>query len=153
MIALAGLLDIGGKLIDKLSFQGLFWCFTGSQPKINCVVGQSCFFRPFRYGQSFSKGGDKSRVSPIFGLFFSGGPSAIFGAVSLVVVNALNAKAIWSFAHVAQKISKVKPALTNCNSPAPVIFVSLAFWACASFFNALPYLIRRRSFASQSVPV
>jgi hypothetical protein len=153
MIPLAGLLNIGGKLIDKLSFQGLFWCFPSSQPKINRAIGQPCFFTPLRYGQRFSKGSDKPRVSLISGLFFSGGPSAIFGAVSLLVINALNAKSIRSFAHVAQKISKIKPAITNCNSPAAVVFVSLALRTCASFFNAFPYLIRRRSLASQSVSV
>ncbi len=153
MLPLAGLLNIGGKLIDKLSLQGFFWRFPSSQPKINRVIGQPCFFTPLRYGQRFSKGSDKPRVSPIFGLFFSGGPSAIFGAVSLVVINALNAKPIRSFTHVAQKISKIKPAVTNCNSSATVVFVSLAFRTCASFFNAFPYLIRRRSLSSQSVSV
>ena len=151
MIGLDSILNIGGKLIDKLSLQGLFWCFFSSQPKINRVIGQPCFFAPLCYGQSFSKGGNKPRVSSIFGLFFSSGPSAIFGAIPFLIVNSLNAKSIWPFTHVAQEISKIKPAVTNCNSPTPVIFVSLALGTCASFFNALPYLVSRRSFPSQSV--
>ena len=151
MFPLTALLEVGGKLIDKLSLQGFFWCFSSSQPKINRVIGQPCFSTPLRYGQRFSKGGNKPRVSSIFGLFFSGGPSAVFGAIPFLIVNALNAKSIRSFAHVAQKISKIKPAVTNCNSPAAVVFVSLALRTCASFFDALPYLVGRRLFASQSV--
>ena len=151
MIGLDAILNIGGKLIDKLTFQCLFWRFSCSQPKINSVIGQSSSFTPFRNSQSFSKSGNKSCVSSIFSLIFSISPFAIFKVISFIVINALNTKIIWSFSHVAQKISKVKPAVTNCYASASVIFVSLAFWASTSFFNSFPYLIRRGSFSSQSV--
>ena len=149
MLPLAALMDVGG----KLSLQGLFWCFSCSQSKINRVIRQTCFFTPFRNRQCFSKGRNKSSVSSIFGLFFSGGPNAIFRAITLFVVNALNAKPGWSFAHVNQKISVVKPSVTNCDSPTAVVFVRLAFRACASFFNAFPYLVSRGAFTTQSVPM
>lgn len=149
MLPLAALMDVGG----KLSLQGLFGRFSSSQPKINSVIRQPCFFAPFSYRQSFTKCGDKPRVSSIFGLIFSSGPCAIFRAITLFIVNALNTKAMWSFTHVAQKIGKLKPAVANRDASATVIFVSLAFRACASFFNAFPYLIGRRSLPTQSVPM
>jgi len=151
MIGLDAILNIGGKLIDKLTLQCLFWRFSCSQPKINSVIGQSNFFTPFRNSQSFSKSGNKACVSSIFSLIFSISPFAIFRGISIVIINALNAKIIWSFSHVTQKISEVKPTVTNCYASASVIFVSLAFWTRTSFFNSFPYLIRRGSFASQSV--
>ena len=137
MFPLTALLEVGG----KLSLQGLFGCFSSSQPKINRAIRQPCFFAPFSYGQGFAKSSDKSSVSSIFGLLFSGCPSAIFRAVTFLVINALYTKSIWSFAHVAQKIGKVKPAVTNGDAPAPVIFVRFASLAKASFFNPFPYLV------------
>ena len=151
MIGLDAVLNIGGKLIDKLTLQCLLWRFSCSQPKINSVIGQSSFFAPFRYRQCFSKSSNKAGVSSIFSLLFSSSPFAIFRGISIVIINALNAKIIWPFSHVSQKISEVKPTVTNCYASASVIFVSLAFWTRTSFFNSFPYLIRRGSFASQSV--
>lgn len=151
MIGLDAVLSIGGKLIDKLSFQCLFCCFASSQSKINSVIGQASFFTPFRYSQSLSKCGNKTCVSSIFSLLFSISPFAIFRTISLIVINTFNTKIVWSFSHVVQKISKVKPTITNCYTSASVIFISLAFWASTSFFNSFPYLIRRGSFSSQSV--
>ena len=153
MLPLTALLDVGGKLIDKLSLQSLFWCFTSSQPKINRVIRQTCFFTPFRNRQRFSKDGNKPSVSSIFGLFFSGSPNAIFWAIPFLVVNSLNAKPVWSFTHVIQKIGVVKPMFTNCDPSTAVVFVRFTFRTCASFFNALPYLISRGSLPTQSVPM
>ena len=147
MFPLTALLEVGG----KLSLQGLFGCFSSSQPKINRVIRQPCFFAPFSYGQGFAKGSDKSSVSSIFGLLFSGGPSAIFRAITFLVINALYTKSIWSFTHVAQKIGKVKPAVTNCDAPATVIFVRLASLVGASFFNPLPYLVSGSALSAQSM--
>lgn len=148
MFGLEALLGIGGKLIDKLSSQRLFRSFARSKPKINGVIGQSGFFTPLRYRQRFSKGGNETSVSSVFCLFFSISPFTIIRAVSFVIINSLNAKIIWPFSHIAQKINKVKPTVTNCYAPSPVIFVRFAFWTCASFFKSFPYLIRRGSFAS-----
>ena len=147
MFPLTALMEVGG----KLSLQGLFGCFPSSQPKINCVIRQSCFFAPFSYRQGFAKSSDKSSVSSIFRLLFSGGPSAIFRVITFLVVNALYTKAIWSFTHVAQKIGKVKPSIANCDTPASVIFVRFASLTCASFFNPLPYLVSRSALSAQSV--
>ena len=153
MIGLDAILGIGGKLIDKLCLQSLFWCFSSTQPKINCAVRQTSYFAPFSYWKFFPKGIDKPCVTSIFSLLFSGSPYAIFRGVTLIVINSFNTKFIWPFSHICQKIFKMHPSGTNRNSPSTVIFISLTSWASASFFNSFPYLIGRSAFSAQSVTV
>lgn len=153
MFPLAALLEVGAKIIDKLSLQGLFRCFSRTQPEIDCVVGQTGFFAPLRYAKSSSKGADKSCVSSVFGLLCSSGPRAIFWAVTFFIVNSFNAKSTGPLAHIGQKIGKLQPASTNCDSSAPVVFIRLTCRTGASFFKTLPYVVCRRVFSAQRVSV
>jgi hypothetical protein len=80
-------------------------------------------------------------------LSFSIRPSAIFWKITKIIVDSVNRKAFWSFAHILQKIGKpfflFSPSLANSYSPFSVISVMRAIFVKTSTFHASPYSIKR----------
>lgn len=63
-------------------------------------------------------------IAAVSKLLSARSPSAIFGAVISVIIDAFKLTPLWSFAHVFSEVGKrVFPSPTNFNPPAAVVFV------------------------------
>ena len=123
------------------------------KPEINGVVRQTCFFRPLLNSLSFIVDGYISSVSFVSCLICSGRPLAVFWRVPKVVINTFKGKAIRFFAHVRQKVFKLKPSFAHGNSSCAIMFVGFVAFTKASFFHASPNLVGRRVLSPNSVSV
>lgn len=82
------------------------------------------------------------RVASVHLLFKSGGPSAIFRAVSGAVVNPIQAIANWPWPHVSYKLVETSPLWAYRDTSPAVIFPLLVRWVKASGSHAYPTLIK-----------
>lgn len=62
-----------------------------------------------------------SRVPAIVALFCTSSPLTVFWAVPPIIVDTFKGIFFWCFAHVGEKVSKVKPAFANGNPPSAVV--------------------------------
>ena len=81
-------------------------------------------------------------VSPIVGLLFIRGPSAIFRTVRAVVVFAIKRKPFWPIPHVFPKVCKRKPPTSADFDASPsVSWVVFASRIATSIYHSIPRFI------------
>ena len=75
----------------------------------------------------------------ISSLFNSCRPSAVLGTVWTVVVDTVNAMALWTFAHILEKGREgIAPAITDGNASSSIVFIAAGAWDVAAGFHAHP---------------
>lgn len=88
---------------------------TNSQPSGNSVWIHSKTFGPLGKRQPLSVKFDKDIRSLIVLLLLHGGPSTIFGAIALRVVDTINRMfRCWPISHIGKEIFEALPAFTDC---------------------------------------
>lgn len=101
-------------------------------------------FRPFRNASRNSVDGNLPVGASVPVLFCTGGPSAVFGGISGVVINAINRVFFGrSFAHIFEKVCEIKPPVADGNPATAVILESCGTWYGASRNNTFPDSMRR----------
>ena len=80
---------------------------------------------------------NKSVVSLVATLVMLGGPSAVFGAVSGVIVNALKGKSV-RVTHVGVEVFKFQPPIAHGNAARSVPLEGCAIGVCAALHHSVP---------------
>ncbi len=90
-----------------------------------------------------------SACAAIVGLLFSSSPAAVVRCIVAVVINALDCvlrRRPWP--HVAPKVCKIVPAITNGDAASAVSVVGRMVRIAAAVPHAFPYVVKRRSFTA-----
>ena len=133
----------------KVGHQGLRQYFFGRQsgviPRKERIYLYAQAFRPLRCGQrqSFMRNSDVN--VPIVGLFFTSRPTAIFGAIRAIVINAIQRVFGRPFTYIVHKVFKVVPSFADVNSALSIAGKRRMARVVASLFNCLPQNVNRRS--------
>lgn len=105
----------------------------------NGVLIKSNTLRPFNHGQSNSIEGYAFVGSSVACLVGFASPSTIFWAIWAVIINAVKRKAVWLTPHICKKVFKgIKPAATDRNAPATIVFIVWIFWLITALLHAGP---------------
>lgn len=96
-------------------------------------------------------------MAPVVGLLSMGGPSAIVGRISGVVVDAIQCASLRAWSHVGKEVLESLPALTNGDTAAPILGIGRVGWIqtaathldpCAVFGWPASVVSRRHSVTS-----
>lgn len=68
-------------------------------------------------------------------------PAAVRRLIVAVVVNSIKCFSNWTMTHIFKKVFKLFPTLTDCNSPASIIFPIFAPWISAPVYYSIPRFI------------
>ena len=82
----------------------------------------------FLNGNRFSFVLDIDTTSPIAVLLLPRCPPEVLGAITAIIVYAINHPAIRARANVLKKGLKTLPAITNKDASAPIVFEGLVVW-------------------------
>lgn len=170
----SAVLDIGGKLIDRLSrclwlagsallglvrsgvpgaTQSFFSRYTTSNPQVKSCIWQTNCCRPFSNRLCLPERSNSDGISAIVALFYHVNPTAIPGLVIAINIDAINRHASWLLSHIAQEILKRLPTLTHSDPAATVIFVGCHRWCFAALFHTRPHFPSLRKFSTLRVAV
>jgi hypothetical protein len=123
------------------------------QSTVKRFLGKMEHFCQISYASRNSEYGNYSILARISGLLSPSSPSAIIFAVTIIVVNALNAFALGSYSHVFKKTLERMPSFANSNSPPAVIFVVRIRFATASVQHMQPSCVSGGQFTIRSMAV
>lgn len=92
--------------------------------------------------------------TPIHGLLFSCGPSAIGAVIALIIIYSVQRKAFRLFTHIFQKFRKtISPLFTYSDSSPTIIFKSFIEFIQAPGFHSRPYDISRMRISPRRISV
>lgn len=130
------LFSSGSQLLGK----SLLWRHPTLYASLQYFLRDTKLSRPFRERHSSVLVGDKMVIPFVVSLFESDSPSAIFGRVWAIVVNAINGM-LWRWArpHVSVKVlERVDPASAHCNTARAIVRIIRRFGICASALDMPP---------------
>jgi len=111
-----------------------------SSKESSCI--DACFFSPLSYVKRFAINGNHVVSSGIVSLLPPACPATVFRRIITIVINAINTGfVIRSFPHINIEVFKrVKPSITNFNTPPTISSVGLISRIIAALFKMHPAL-------------
>ena len=115
------------------------------EPLGQSVTVNSANARPLRKRVCHPVKSEVSAIAAIILLIGAGSPTAIFWAVTAVIVNPLQSVIRRAFAHIGKKILKHLPTVANQNAAPAVMMKRRIFGILASLTHGKPRLVNARS--------
>lgn len=136
--------------------QGSFYIPAKDKSLLNGSPRESKLSSPVSDTEALAVEVNQPDISLVVGLFKPGGPSAVFGAIWSVVIDAIN-RMFWGRpqSHVSQKVwERVTPPVAHRNASGSVLMPRFVGHVLATGFQVNPaFVLRRGSAGSRHVPV
>lgn len=125
--------------VRRYGFFGRPACIETCPQRSEFDAADSC---PVRHDSALAVDGQKFAAARVFALQPALNPFTVARLIMTLVVGALNRVAgSWKVAHVLQKVWERFPSLTDPNSSASVVAVTLFLWVATTPSHGLPHLV------------
>ena len=130
----------GGAMIANRRIEGAFNAPASIKPTLDTSRRKAKSSLPLRHRQATAHVGNAVVVALIVGLLNIGGPSAVAGAISPVIVQSVQGVLVgWCGSHVLQERQEgFVPSAAHLDAATPIAGIPFRIWVMASLFGGSP---------------